>query len=320
MTYTELGLVSPVEMMRGAYRGGYAIGAFNFVFMEQLLAITDAAIAEKSPFILQSSANTCRDLGVGFVRALASAGAQCAAESGVPMALHLDHGLSFEECRACVDNGFSSVMIDGSALPFSENVALTERVARYAHDKGVSVEGELGVLSGQEGSVDHERAQYTDPEAVREFVERTGVDYLAVSVGSCHGVVKIRPNQDGTLPELRFDILEAISEALPGFPIVLHGSSCIYPQYVNMVNENGGQVTAVQGIPEEQVIRAARETAVCKINVASDGWIAATAAMRRALAQNPSSIDPRTFLRPARAEMTALYRRKISVVMGSSGK
>ena len=294
-------MVSPVDMMNRAYQDGYAIGAFNFVFMEQLLAIVDAAIAERSPFFLQASARTCRDMGIEYVRALASAAAKHASDNGIDMALHLDHGLSFAECQECIDNGFSSVMIDGSALSFEENMALTKQVVQYAHERGVSVEGELG-----------------DPEAVREFVERTGVDYLAVSVGTRHGTVKIKPNPDGTLPELRFDILKSIADKLPGFPLVLHGSSCIYPQYADMINENGGQIKEVQGIPEEQVIRAARETAVCKINVASDGWIAATAAVRQALALNPSSIDPRTFLRPARSEMTALYRRKISVVMGSS--
>jgi fructose-bisphosphate aldolase class II len=321
VSYKELGLVHTKELFRKAYAGGYAIPAFNFVGMEQLLAITDACIEKESPFILQASAHICKSLGIEYVRHLAQASAEKIAKSGtgIQMALNLDHGLSFEDCQMCVENGFSSVMIDGSAQSFAGNIAITKKVVDFAHAYDVCVEGELGVLSGEEENVSHTETHFTDPGAVSEFVKQTGVDSLAISIGSCHGLVKIKPNADGTLPDLRFDILAEIEKKIPGFPIVLHGSSCIYPEYVDMINLYGGHLEYAQGIPEEQVRRAAK-SAICKINVASDGWITQTAATRKALAENPASIDPRVFLTAGREEMKKMYMRKIDVVMGSAGK
>ena len=318
-SYKDIGLTRPDKMLHAAYHGGYAIGAYNFVFMEQLLAITDAAVEEQSPLILQASAHTCHDLGMAFIRHLAAAAAEKTVGQ-IPLALNLDHGLSYDDCKDCIDNGFSSVMIDGSGLDFEGNIKLTKKVVEYAHERGVSVEAELGRLGGKEGDVYQAEGLYTNPDAAKEFADRTDVDCLAVSVGSSHGLVKIRPNPDGSLPSLRFDILERIKALLPGYPLVLHGSSCLYQKYIDMANANGGHVTGAQGIPEEQVMKAARETAICKINIASDGWSAATAAVRRALTANPGSIDPRVFLKPAREEMKELYKHKISAVMGSSGK
>jgi fructose-bisphosphate aldolase class II len=315
------GFTNTREMFRRAYEGRYAVPAFNFVCLEQLLAITDACMQARSPFILQCSANVRRGIGPAMVSAIARGCVQTMAAGGatVPAALHLDHGLGMEECTSCIDDGFSSVMIDGSALPYEENVRLSSAVAAYAHARGVTVEAELGALAGVEeegAALGH--ARYTDPAQVSDFVKRTGVDSLAVSVGTSHGVVKIRP-VNGVLPPLRFDILEAIEKSLPGFPVVLHGASGLLPRYVTALNRYGGALTAAQGIPEEQVVRAVKSS-VRKVNVASDGWIAMTAAVRRALAENPSSIDPRGFLYPARREMKELYVRKITEVMGSAGK
>ena len=322
ISYKDLGLSASKALMQQAYTENYAIPAFNFVCTEQLQAIVEACIIEKSSFILQASANVCKYMGMDFVYHLAAAAAEKVHREGkgIKMALNLDHGLSFEECKDCIDHGFSAVMIDGSAKPFQENINITKQVVEYASKFDVTVEGELGVLSGQEGEVSHSESRYTDPSAVKEFVAKTGVGCLAVSVGTCHGMVKIKPNPDGSLPELRFDILKEIKNKIPGFPLVLHGSSCIYPKYVEMVNTYGGKIEMVAGIPEEQVRRAATETAVCKINVASDGWIAATAAVRKALAENPSAIDPRVFLSKARTEMIDLYRMKICNVMASGGR
>ena len=304
VSYKDIGLVNTKELFKKAYSGGYAIPAFNFVCMEQLLAITDACIEKDSSFILQASANICKYLGIEYVRHLAEASAEKIARSSskIQMALNLDHGLSFEDCQMCVENGFSSVMIDGSAKSFANNIAITKKVVDFAHEFDVCVEGELGVLSGEEEGVKHKETYFTDPNAVSEFVKLTNVDSLAISIGTCHGLVKIKPNADGTLPDLRFDILAEIEKKIPGFPIVLHGSSCIYPEYVDMINKYGGHLEYAQGIPEEQVRRAAK-SAICKINVASDGWIAATAATRKALTENPAAIDPRVFLTAARDEM-----------------
>ena len=315
------GFVSTRDMFQRAYEGRYAVPAFNFVCLEQLLAITDACLETRSPFILQCSANVRRGIGPAMVRAMAEGCSQVIAESGVrlPAALHLDHGTSVEECEAAIRDGFSSVMIDASALPFEENVRVSARVAELAHDHGVAVEAELGVLSGVEEDTAHGEAAATDPARVPDFVMRTGVDSLAVSVGTSHGVVKMRPRADGTLPPLRFDILARIEQDLPGFPIVLHGASGILPEYVDLFNRYGGALAEAQGVPEDQVRRAVA-SAVRKVNVASDGWIAMTAAARRALAENPASIDPRAFLNPARREMKQVYVRKIRDVMGSDGK
>ena len=322
ISYKDLGLINSKSLLLQAYENNYAVPAFNFVCTEQLQAIVEACIIEKSSFILQASANVCKYMGIGFVHHLAAAAAEKVNREGkgIRMALNLDHGLSLEECVNCIDHGFSAVMIDGSAKSFQENIDITKQVVEYASKHGVAVEGELGVLSGQEEGQNHSSHNYTDPSAVVEFVQKTGVDCLAVSVGTSHGMVKIKPNPDGSLPELRFDILSEIRNKLSGFPLVLHGSSCIYPEYVEMINSYGGKIETVRGIPEEQVRRAARETSVCKINVASDGWIAATAAVRKALVENPSAIDPRFFLSPAKNEMINLYRKKIQNVMGSGGK
>lgn len=319
--YKELGLTNPKELFAKAYNGGYAIPAFNFVCLEQLLAIVDACIEMQSSFILQASSNICNYMGIEYVRHLAAAACEKIARSNsnIKIALNLDHGLSFEDCKICIMNGFSAVMIDGSSKNFADNISITRSVVEYAHEHDVSVEGELGVLSGQEGDVFHQESLFTDPGAVFEFVNKTGIDCIAISIGTCHGVVKIKPNSDGSLPDLRFDILKQIEEKLPGFPIVLHGSSCIYPEYVEMINKYGGRLEFAQGIPEEQVKKAA-QTSICKINVASDGWIAATAATRKVLFENPEIIDPRKFLKEARSEMTRLYKRKIISVMGSAGK
>jgi fructose-bisphosphate aldolase class II len=237
----------------------------------------------------------------------------------IPMALNLDHGMAFEECKSCVDSGFSSVMIDGSALPYKKNIELTSKVVEYAHKYGVSVEGELGVLSGVEDGVIHKESQYTDPALVEDFVKSTGVDSLAISIGTSHGVVKIKLKKGDPFPELRFDILGEIEKRLPYFPIVLHGASAIMPEYVDMINQYGGKIENAQGIPESQIIQATK-TAVCKINIASDGYIAATAAVRKVLMENPAVIDPRKYLSAAREEMRSLYIRKIRDIFGSAGK
>jgi fructose-bisphosphate aldolase, class II len=318
-----MGFVSTREMFARAYAGGYAIPAFNFVCLEQMLAIIEACMETRSPFIMQCSANVRTYLGPAMARAMAQGCIETMKRAGaaIPMALHLDHGRSEEECTACVGGGFSSVMIDGSALPFAENVALTGRVVRYAHAHGVVVEGELGVLSGVEeaGDAGHAASTFTDPKAVREFVKATGVDSLAISIGTSHGVVKIKVKKGDPIPPLRFDILDQIAKDLPGFPIVLHGASALPQRYVDMMNKYGGTLAEAQGIPEDQVVRAVK-SAVCKVNIASDGWIAMTAAVRKALAEKPSSIDPRSYLSEGRREMKELYVGKITRVMGSAGK
>jgi fructose-bisphosphate aldolase class II len=313
------GFVDTREMFRRAWAGRYAVPAFNFVCLEQLLAITDACMEARSPFILQCSANVRRGMGAAMVRAVARGCIDLMVEQGraVPVALHLDHGMSEEECRACIDDGFSSVMIDGSALPYEENVRLSSRVAAYAHDRGAVVEAELGALSGVEEESRHAESTVTDPALAVDFVKRTAVDSLAVSIGTSHGVVKMKA-VNGVLPALRFDVLHEIEERLPGFPVVLHGASALPPAYVESINCHGGDLRDAQGIPEDQVIRAVK-SAVRKVNIASDGWIAMTSAVRQALAENRASIDPRAFLGPARAEMKKAYLRKITQVMGSAG-
>jgi fructose-bisphosphate aldolase class II len=308
-------------MLKGAYAGGYAVPAFNFVCLEQMMAILEACMETRSPFILQCSANVRRYIGPAMVRRMAQGCVETMSRAGalVPMALHLDHGMSEEDCLSCVDDGFSSVMIDGSALPFAENVKLTSRVVDYAHAREVSVEGELGVLSGVEEDGPGLEARFTDPRRVADFVKATGVDSLAVSIGTSHGIVKIRVKKGESIPPLRFDILDAIQKELPGFPIVLHGASALPARFVEMMNRYGGSLVEAQGIPEDQTARGAK-SAVCKINIASDGWIAMTAAVRKALAENTASIDPRTYLSAARREMKDLYVHKITRVMGSAGK
>lgn len=319
--YKDLGLVNCTDMFARAYAGGYAVPAFNFISIEQLNAIVDACLEKRSPVILLASPNLQRQLGREMLARVCQAGADRIRNAGaaVPMALHLDHGMTFEQCVEAVENGYSSVMIDGSALPFDDNVALCRKVVDYAHAHDVTVEGELGVLAGdEEGHGGGGDSRYTDPAMVEEFVRRSGVDCLAVSIGTCHGLVKMKPNPDGTLPELRYDLLEDIQRRLPGFPIVLHGASAIMPEYIGMINAYGGSVASGAGVPEDQVTKAAG-LAVCKVNIASDGWIAALALTRKFLAENPAAIDSRVFTLKIRPELAKLYMHKIDV-MRSGGK
>ena len=307
-------LVTTKEMFQKAYAGGYAIGAFNFNNMETVQAIIDACREEKSPVVLQVSQDVLEN-HTYYRRLVQAAVAEC---PDIPIAWHLDHGKSFEMCKACIDGGYTSVMIDGSSLPFEENIALTRTVVEYAHNHGVVVEAELGALAGVEDhvNVSDADARYTRPEEVAEFVERTGCDSLAVAIGTSHGAYKFKP---GTNPQLRVDILSAIMEAVPGFPIVLHGASGVPQEYVDMVNRFGGAMPGAVGILDDQLRRAA-EMAVCKINVASDLRIVATASIRRFLAENPEKFDPRDYLKFARANMKELVRHKLRHVLGSAGK
>jgi len=319
--YMEYGFVNTREMFKKAYDGKYVIPAFNFVCLEQMLSIVEACMETNSPFILQASANVRNYIGPIMIQRMAQACVETMEFYGkrVPMALNLDHGLTYEDCRSCVDSGFSSVMIDGSALSYEKNIELTSKIVEYAHKSDVTVEGELGVLSGVEDEVVHEVSHYTDPDMVEDFVKRTGVDSLAISIGTSHGVVKIKVKKGEPFPSLIFDILEEVEKRLPYFPIVLHGASAILPKYVDMINQFGGKLEEAQGIPEDQIKRAVK-MAVCKINIASDGWIAATAAVRKVLSENPAIIDPRKYLSAAREEMRSLYIRKIKDVFGSEGK
>ncbi|MTI59439.1 MAG: ketose-bisphosphate aldolase [Firmicutes bacterium] len=317
--YSDLGFVNTKHMFDKAYRNAYAVPALNFISIEQLNAIIDACSKKNSPVILLASPNLRNQLGYEMIARIAQASVDRLKNEGhnIPIALHLDHGMSYEQCVSAIEGGFSSVMIDGSTLPFTDNVALTKMVVDYAHEKNVSVEGELGILSGAEEE-DYEvnnKNIYTDPSMVEEFVKHSGVDSLAISIGTCHGLAKLKPNSDGTLPELRYDILEDIQHRLPGFPIVLHGASTILPKYVEMINTYGGKLEQAIGIPEEQISKAAK-MAVCKVNIASDGWIAALALTRKILAGNPSIIDSRKFTLKVRPELAELYEHKIDI-MGS---
>ena len=327
-SYKELGLVNTREMFAKAVKGGYAIGAFNFNNMEQMQAIVQACVETKSPVILQVSRGARDYANINLLRNMARGVVEYAHELGcdIPIVLHLDHGDSFETCKDCIDNGFSSVMIDGSSLPYEENVALTKKVVEYAHQFDVTVEGELGVLAGIEDEVNSAVSHYTKPEEVEDFVSKTGVDSLAISVGTSHGAYKFTPEQctrnaDGVLvpPELRFDILAEVEKRLPGFPIVLHGSSSVPQEYVKMINEYGGKLKDSVGIPEEQLRKAAK-SAVCKINIDSDSRLAMTAAIRKHLAEHPGDFDPRQYLKPARENMKKMYIHKIVNVLGSDGK
>lgn len=320
--YTELNQVNTKEMFEKAYRDGYAVPAFNFISIEQFNAIMDAVIEKRSPVILLASPNLHKQLGYEMIARIVQSGIDRIRGEGldIPVALHLDHGMTFAQCVDAVEYGFSSIMIDGSALPFEENIALTRQTVEYAHRHGVTVEAELGVLSGAEeqGADGHQHSDYTDPAKVEEFVKRTGCDSLAISIGTCHGLVKIKPNPDGTLPELRYDILQEVMDRVPGFPIVLHGASAIDPKFVDMINTYGGHLEAVAGIPEEQVSKAAK-MGVCKVNIATDGWISALANTRKILAENPAAIDSRVFTLKNRLVMKDVYLHKIDV-MGSAGR
>lgn len=321
ISYKGLGFVNTREMLQKACDGNYVIGAFNFVCLEQMQAITAAAMETRSPFILQCSANVRKYIHPVMARHMATACIEIIRSEGlkIPMALHLDHGTTYEECKAAINEGFSSVMIDGSALPFKENIELTAKVVEYARKHDVTVEGELGVVSGIEEDIEHWEFRFTDPEAVQEFVEKSGVDSLAISIGTSHGVVKIPVKPGDPVPSLRFDILAEVGKRLPGFPIVLHGASAIPQKYVDMINLYGGRLDMAQGIPVEQIKKVAK-TSVCKINIASDGWIAMTAVVRKVLAENPDFIDPRKFLSPARDAMKEIYVHKMREVFCCAGK
>lgn len=316
--YEEYGLVNTKEMLLKAYREGYAVPALYPISVEQMNAIADAMIEARSPIILLASPNLLHQLEPEMLLRMAEACAERVKKAGldIPLALHLDHGKSYEACVEAIDCGFSSVMIDGSMLPFEENIALTKKTVEYAHARGVTVETELGILSGQEedGEAIGE-SYYTDPKKAIEFIKRTGCDSLAISIGTCHGLVKMKPNPDGSLPELRYDILDEISSALPEFPIVLHGSSNIDPKFVDMINAYGGHMEESVGIPDTQIEKASKK-AVCKINIATDGWICALANTRKILAENPSAIDSRVFTLKVRPLLKDLYLHKIKI-MGS---
>lgn len=326
--YKELGLVNSRELFAKAIKGGYAIPAFNFNNLEQLQAIIAACVETKSPVILQVSSGARKYANQTLLKHLAKGAVEYAQELGykIPIVLHLDHGDSFELCKSCIESGFSSVMIDGSHLSYDENVKLTKKVVDYAHQYDVTVEGELGVLAGIEDDVASEVTHYTKPEEVEDFVSKTGVDSLAISIGTSHGANKFKPEQctrtpDGVLipPPLRFDILEEIEKRIPGFPIVLHGASSVPVDLVRTINTYGGKLKDAVGIPEDQLRRAAK-SAVCKINIDSDGRLAVTAAVRKYLAENPAEFDPRKYLGPAREQLKELYKHKIINVLGSAGQ
>ena len=329
-SYKELGLSNTVDLFAKAVKGGYALPAYNFNNMEQMQAIIQACVETKSPVILQVSSGARKYANSTLLRNMAKGAVEYARELGysIPIVLHLDHGDTYELCVDCIENGFSSVMIDGSHLPYEENVALTKKVCEYAHSRKdyVSVEGELGVLAGVEDDVAAEHSNYTRPDEVEDFVKKTGVDSLAISIGTSHGRTKFRPEQctrsaDGVLvpPPLRFDILEEIEKRIPGFPIVLHGSSSVPMEYVRMIEQYGGKLKDSVGIPEAQLRKAAR-SAVCKINIDSDGRLAMTALIRKVLSEKPEEFDPRKYLGPARDELKKLYMHKNIEVLGSAGK
>lgn len=308
-----MALVTTKEMFEKAYKGGYAIGAFNVNNMEIIQGITEAAMEENAPLILQVSSGARKYAKHIYLIKLVEA---AIADTNLPIALHLDHGADFEICKSCIDGGFSSVMIDGSHHSFEDNIALTRKVVEYAHAHGVTVEGELGQLAGIEDDVNVASHSYTDPAQVEEFVAKTGVDSLAIAIGTSHGAFKFKPGQT---PELRFDILEEVSRRLPGFPIVLHGASSVIPEFVQKVNMYGGNMPNAIGIPEE-MLRQAAHSAVCKINIDSDLRLAMTAAIREHMALHPEDFDPRQYLTPARAAIKDMVKRKLVNVLGCSGK
>jgi len=321
MNYKDLGLVNTTEMFKAAMEGGYAVPAYNFNNMEQLQGIIIGCAESRSPVILQVSGSARKYanqtflpfMGLGAVRMAKDLGAD------IPIALHLDHGDSFELAKSCIDSGFSSVMLDGSHHAFEENAKLTQQVVKYAHERDVSVEGELGVLAGVEDEVSSEVSHYTKPEEVEEFVEKTGVDSLAISIGTSHGAFKFKVKPGEQVPPLRFDILAEIERRVPGFPIVLHGASTVVPEYIEMINAYGGKMDDAVGIPEEQ-LRKAAGSAVCKINIDSDGRLAMTAVIRKVFAQKPTEFDPRKYLGPARDELIKMVKHKNETVLGSANR
>ena len=326
--YKELGLVNSKELFAKAVKGGYAIPAFNFNNLEQLQAIIGACVETKSPVILQVSSGARKYANQTLLKHLAKGAVEYAKELGfaIPIVLHLDHGDTFELCQSCIESGFSSVMIDGSHHPYNKNVELTKQVVEYAHRFDVTVEGELGVLAGIEDEVSSAVTNYTKPEEVEDFVKKTGVDSLAISIGTSHGANKFKPEQctrtpDGVLlpPPLRFDILEEVEKRIPGFPIVLHGASSVPVELIKIINSNGGKLKDAVGIPEDQ-LRKAAASAVCKINIDSDGRLAMTAAIRKVFVDSPAEFDPRKYLGPARDQLRALYKHKVTSVLGSNDK
>jgi len=306
-------LVTSTEMFKKAYEGGYAIGAFNVNNMEIVQGITEAAKETNAPLILQVSAGARKYAKHVYLMKLIDAALE---DTGLPICVHLDHGEDFEVCKSCIDGGFTSVMIDGSKHPFEENIKLTKQVVDYAHSKGVVVEGELGRLAGVEDDIKVSAADssYTDPAQVEEFVKRTGVDSLAIAIGTSHGAFKFKGE-----PKLRFDILEEVQRRLPGFPIVLHGASSVMPEYVEMINKYGGQMPGARGVPED-MLRKAATMAVCKINIDSDLRLALTATIRKHFAENPGDFDPRQYLKPAREAIKQVVKHKITEVLGCAGK
>ncbi|MBN1251201.1 MAG: class II fructose-1,6-bisphosphate aldolase [Bacteroidales bacterium] len=327
-SYKELGLVNSKELFQKAVKGGYAIPAFNFNNLEQLQAIIGACVETKSPVILQVSSGARKYANQTLLKYLAKGAVDYAKELGyaIPIVLHLDHGDTFELCKSCIESGFSSVMIDGSHHSYEKNVELTRQVVEYAHKYDVTVEGELGVLAGIEDDVVAEHSSYTQPEEVEDFLKKTGVDSLAISIGTSHGANKFKPEQctrnaEGILipPPLRFDILTEIEKRIPGFPIVLHGASSVPQELVKIINTHGGKLKDAVGIPEDQ-LRKAAASAVCKINIDSDGRLAMTAAVRKVFVDNPAEFDPRKFLGPARDQLKELYKHKIVNVLGSNDK
>lgn len=308
-------LVTTKKMFEDAYKGGYAVGAFNVNNMEIIQGIVAAGKKLNAPLILQVSKGARAYANHLYLVKLVEAAVE---ESGLPIALHLDHGPDYETCKSCIDGGFTSVMIDGSSLPYEENVALTKKVVDYAHAHGVVVEGELGQLAGVEDevNVNAEDASYTNPDQVEDFVKRTGVDSLAIAIGTSHGAYKFKPGQK---PQLRFDILEEVSKRLPGFPIVLHGASSVIPEFVEEINKYGGSMPDAIGIPED-MLRQAATMAVCKINIDSDLRLAMTAAIRKHFVEHPSDFDPRQYLRPARDAIEGMVEHKINTVLGCAGK
>jgi fructose-bisphosphate aldolase class II len=319
--YRDLGLVNTRDMFKKAMEGKYAIPAYNFNNMEQLQAIIQGCINSRSPVILQISKGARKYANQILLRYMAQGAMEIVKASGVPVpvALHLDHGDSYELCVSCIESGFSSVMIDGSALPYDKNVELTKKVVEFAHRHDVTVEGELGVLAGIEDEVSHAASHYTNPEDVEDFVKKTGVDSLAISIGTSHGAFKFKVKPGEAPPTLRFDILEEVERRIPGFSIVLHGASSVVQEYVEMINRYGGKMEGAIGVPEDQLRKAAR-SAVCKINIDSDGRLVLTAIVRKCFAEDPKNFDPRGYLGPAREELTKLIERKNKDVLGSAGR
>ncbi len=319
--YKELGLVNSRELFKNAIKGGYAIPAFNFNNLEQLQAIVSACVETKSPVILQVSKGARKYANQTLLQYLAKGAVEYSKELGyaIPIVLHLDHGDSFETCKSCIEMGFSSVMIDGSHFLYEENVRLTKQVVDYAHQFDVTVEGELGVLAGIEDEVSSEHTSYTRPEEVEDFVKKTGVDSLAISIGTSHGAFKFKVKPGQLPPPLRFDILEECEKRIPGFPIVLHGASSVPQEIVDEINKYGGKMENTVGISEDQLRKAAK-SAVCKINIDSDGRLAMTAAIRKVFFEKPGEFDPRNYLGPARDKLKELYKHKVEKVLGSANR